>query len=226
MTSTLYVVATPIGNLSDCSVRVQECLAEVDLILAEDTRRIRKLLTHFGIEAKVRSYRDQNERRLTPELIEQMKHGQSMALVSDAGTPTISDPGYHLVRAAHESDIKVVPIPGACAAVAAVSASGLPTDRFVFLGFLPEKPGKRLSLVREYGELPATLIFYIAKWDIVRYLNEIRDTLSGSRRACLCRELTKQFEEITAGTLDELVEKVAGDTARGEYVLVIAGHEK
>jgi 16S rRNA (cytidine1402-2'-O)-methyltransferase len=218
---TLYLVATPIGNLADTTTRALRVLGEVDLIACEDTRHTRKLLTHFGINTKTISYHEHNERARAAELCALMASGTNIALVSDAGTPTISDPGYRLVRAAIEQHIRVVPVPGPAAFVAALIASGLPTDEFFFGGFLPPRTTARRARLAHLRTLPATLIFYEAPHRIAQTLADAREIL-GERAACVARELTKLHEEFARGRLSELAARFhAEQAARGEMVLVI-----
>ena len=221
----LYVVATPIGNLDDLSPRALLTLNEVSLIAAEDTRHSAKLLQHFGILTPVTAFHEHNEREKTAELITYVSKGKSIALISDAGTPLISDPGYRLVRAAHEAAIRVVPLPGACAAIAALSASGLPSDRFAFEGFPPVKSAARRvwldALVRE----PRTLIFYESPHRIIESLQDMRAVFGAERAAVYARELSKHFETVRYASLGELVEWVGADEnqQRGEIVVLVHG---
>ncbi|HEX8163277.1 MAG TPA: 16S rRNA (cytidine(1402)-2'-O)-methyltransferase [Pyrinomonadaceae bacterium] len=218
---TLYLVSTPIGNLEDVTRRALRLLAEVDLVACEDTRHTRKLLDHYGIKTKTVSYHEHNERERAAELASRLAAGLSVALVSDAGTPAVSDPGYRLVRAAIERGAPVVPVPGASAFVAALTASGLPTDEFFFGGFLPPRPAARRARLSQLRALPATLVFYEAPHRIADALRDARDAL-GEREAAVARELTKLHEEIARGRLSELIERFSGDhAARGEMVLVI-----
>ncbi|HEX5708720.1 MAG TPA: 16S rRNA (cytidine(1402)-2'-O)-methyltransferase [Pyrinomonadaceae bacterium] len=217
----LYVVATPIGNLEDITRRALRVLGEVDLVACEDTRRTRGLLEHFQLKTALLSYHEHNERARAEELIARLKRGQTIALVSDAGTPAISDPGFTLVRACVEAGIEVVPVPGASALVAALAASGLPTDEFYFGGFLPARAQARRARLAALRDIPATLVFYEAPHRIAHLLADAREVL-GERRAAVARELTKMHEEFARGTLSELVERFAGEgAARGEFVLVV-----
>jgi 16S rRNA (cytidine1402-2'-O)-methyltransferase len=218
---TLYLVATPIGNLEDVTRRALRVLAEVALVACEDTRRTRALLEHFGIKAKTVSYHEHNERERAAELAALLEGGASVAVVSDAGTPGVCDPGYRLVRAAIESGADVVPVPGASAFVAALTASGLPTDEFYFGGFLPPRTHARRQRLAEVRQLSATLVFYEAPHRIAHTLSDAREVL-GERRAAVARELTKIHEEIVRGRLSELAARFSGEhAARGEMVLVI-----
>jgi 16S rRNA (cytidine1402-2'-O)-methyltransferase len=220
-TGTLYLVSTPIGNLEDITRRALRVLAEVDLIACEDTRHTRKLLDAYGIRTKTISYHEHNERERAVELAARLADGTSIALVSDAGTPAVSDPGYRLVRAAIECSAPVVPVPGATAFVAALTASGLPTDEFFFGGFLPARSSARRARLTSLSALTCTLVFYEAPHRIAETLRDAREIL-GEREAVVARELTKLHEEIARGRLSELSEKFSGDhAARGEMVVVI-----
>lgn len=217
----LLIVGTPLGNLGDFPPRAAEALRSADLILCEDTRHTRKLLDHYGIKTKTISYHEHNERERAEELAARLAAGESIALVSDAGTPNISDPGFRLVRAATERGASVVPIPGATALVAALTASGLPTDEFYFGGFLPARTSARRAKLSQLRSLAATLIFYEAPHRISATLRDAREVL-GERDAAVARELTKLHEEIARGRLSELAEKFSGEhAARGEMVVII-----
>jgi len=223
MAGRLYIVSTPIGNLEDITQRALRILREVDLIACEDTRHTRKLLTHFGIETKTISYHEHNETDRAGELCEMLAAGKSIALVSDAGTPLISDPGFRIVSLAIEKGLKAVPVPGANAAVAALSAAGLPTDEFFFAGFLPARSGARVARLEQLQSLEATLIVYEAPHRIAATLRDAAEIL-GPRDAVVVRELTKLHEEFTRGTLNQLAETFTDkNKARGEIVLLIAG---
>jgi 16S rRNA (cytidine1402-2'-O)-methyltransferase len=219
---TLYLVATPIGNLEDVTQRALRVLGGADVIACEDTRHTRGLLERFSIRAKTVSYHEHNEQERAAELASMLESGASVALVSDAGTPGISDPGYRLVRAAIEVGASVVPVPGAAAFVAALVASGLPTDEFYFGGFLPPRTHARRTRLDALRALPATLVFYEAPHRIAQTLSDAREIL-GEREAAVARELTKVHEEIVRGRLGELAERFGAgrETARGEMVLVI-----
>jgi 16S rRNA (cytidine1402-2'-O)-methyltransferase len=221
----LYVVATPIGNLGDFSVRARETLQRCALIAAEDTRHTSVLLRHFGIATPLVSLHDHNERRRSPELVLRMSAGADVALVSDAGTPSISDPGYELVSASVEAGIQVIAIPGACAAVAALSVAALPAARFCFEGFLPARAAARREHLHSLAGEPRTLIFYESPHRIVEMLDDCRAALGPERRAALARELTKLHETVYRGTLAELAARAAAgaDFSRGEIVVIIAG---
>jgi 16S rRNA (cytidine1402-2'-O)-methyltransferase len=221
---TLYVVATPIGNLDDLSPRARAVLARTDVIAAEDTRHTRGLLSSISAESRLIAYHEHNEEQRVPELLARLAAGESVALVSDAGTPLISDPGWRLVRAAQEAGFTVVPVPGACAAIVALSASGLPTDRFVFEGFLPRRAGPRDERLAELARERRTLVFYEAVHRIAPTLAAVAAAFGGERRAALARELTKVHEQIAVGTLAELHARLDQDVPlRGEFVIVVAG---
>jgi 16S rRNA (cytidine1402-2'-O)-methyltransferase len=225
MDSGLYIVATPIGNLADMVPRAVETLQAADLIAAEDTRHSAPLLKHFSIETPMVAYHDHSDSS-APDVIERcIEGGGAVALISDAGTPLISDPGYRLVNLAHERGWRVVPIPGPSAVVAALSASGLPTDRFRFEGFLPAKPGARQARLQELSTESITLVFYEAPHRLQVSLESMRDAFGPERPVVLARELTKTFETILRGSLDELIERVREDSnqSRGEIVLLVAG---
>jgi 16S rRNA (cytidine1402-2'-O)-methyltransferase len=221
----LYVVATPIGNLGDLSTRAREVLAGVDCVAAEDTRHSGKLLKAYGINTPMLSLHEHNERDVVPRLLARLRDGEAVALVSDAGTPLISDPGYHLVKAAHAAGIRVVPIPGPSALLAALSAAGLPTDRFIFEGFLPAKSAARQQRLQALALEPRTLVFYESPHRLLECLQDMVSILGADRQACLARELTKLHETVLPMTLGELAGRVAGDTdqQRGESVLVVTG---
>lgn len=223
MAGTLFIVATPIGNLEDITQRALRVLREVDLIACEDTRHTRKLLNHFGINTRTISYHEHNERERTAELCELLESGKSVAVVSDAGTPLISDPGYRIVTAAIERSIAVVPVPGAAAFVAALMAAGLATDQFFFAGFLPARANARRAKFEELRTIPATLVFYEAPHRISAALRDAVEIL-GNRPAVVARELTKLHEEFGRGTLTELADRFSTtQPARGEIVLIISG---
>lgn len=221
----LYVVATPIGNLEDLSPRARKVLSEVDVVAAEDTRHSGALLDHFGIRTTLLSLHDHNEAERVEELIPRLKGGASVALISDAGTPLISDPGFHLVRAARQAGITVTPVPGASALVAALSVSGLPTDRFVFEGFLPPKPASRRERLQQLAVETRTLVFFESVHRLAESLSDLAAAFGGSRRAVLARELTKLHEGVRSAGLAELAAWAAEDphAGKGELVLVVAG---
>jgi 16S rRNA (cytidine1402-2'-O)-methyltransferase len=218
---TLYILATPIGNLEDMTFRAVRILREVDLIAAEDTRHTRKLLTHFGISKPLTSYFDHNKSIKGTVILEKLKNGISIALVSDAGTPCISDPGYQLVRDAVSAGVSVVPVPGACAAVAALSVSGLPTDSFVFEGFLPNREGKRrekLALLKDEKRL---LVLYEAPTRLMATLADIAE-IFGDRDVVVAREITKIYEELLRGRASTVLAALQGRQLKGEIVLLVA----
>ncbi len=226
-TATLYIVATPIGNLEDLSPRAARILSDVDLIAAEDTRTSRKLLMHFGIVTPMAALHEHNEREQAPKLLEQLRAGKSIALISDAGTPLISDPGYHLVRVARAAGIDVVPVPGPCAAITALSAAGLPSDRFAFEGFPPAKSATRRACFGRLAAEPRTLIFYESPHRIVDSLADMAAEFGPARAAVVARELTKKFETMRAGPLGVLADWIArAETPRqGEFVVLVHGAE-
>jgi 16S rRNA (cytidine1402-2'-O)-methyltransferase len=221
MAGTLYLIATPIGNLEDITHRAVRLLGEVDVIACEDTRHTKKLLNHYGINTRTISYHEHNERERSMELIERLKSGADVAVVSDAGTPGISDPGFRLARIAIDCDVQVVPVPGASALISALVASGLPTDEFFFGGFLPARSGARRARLAELRSLPATLVFYEGPHRIAATLKDAQEIL-GERQAVVARELTKMHEEIARGSLSELAARFSSpESARGEMVLII-----
>lgn len=221
----LHILSTPIGNLEDITFRAVRVLKEVGIIAAEDTRHTKRLLSHFDIHTPLTSYHDFNKEEKVPVLIERLKMGASVALVTDAGTPTISDPGYYLINAAINAGVGVSPVPGPTAVIAALSISGLPTDRFVFEGFFPRKKGarnKRLESLKSEGR---TLIFFESPHRIGSVLAEIRDVL-GERRVVIAREMTKVYEETLRGTLSEVIHAMNGRTIRGEITLIVEGDRR
>ncbi|MFH1825777.1 MAG: 16S rRNA (cytidine(1402)-2'-O)-methyltransferase [bacterium] len=219
---TLFVVATPIGNLEDITFRAVRILCEVDLIAAEDTRQTKILLTRYNINTPMTSYHKFNINRKTEELMHLLQQGKNIGLVSDAGTPGISDPGYELVKAAAEAGIKVEPIPGPSAAITALAVSGLPTDKFVFEGFLPKKPGKKRKALESLRNDPRTVIIYESPYRLIKTLGDIR-TVLGERQVVVGRELTKKFEEIVRGNAGEVMEKFKDRKVKGEVVVVVSG---
>ncbi|AYN27779.1 MULTISPECIES: 16S rRNA (cytidine(1402)-2'-O)-methyltransferase [Buttiauxella] len=223
--STLYIVPTPIGNLGDITQRALTVLQSVDLIAAEDTRHTGLLLQHFAINARLFALHDHNEQQKSETLLAKLKEGQSIALVSDAGTPLINDPGYHLVRTCREAGIRVVPLPGPCAAIAALSAAGLPSDRFCYEGFLPAKSKGRRDALKAIEQEPRTLIFYESTHRLLDSLDDICAVLGESRYVVLARELTKTWESIHGAPIGELAAWVKEDENRrkGEMVLIVEG---
>jgi 16S rRNA (cytidine1402-2'-O)-methyltransferase len=220
----LYVIGTPLGNLEDLSARARRVLAEVDLIAAEDTRRTRGLLSSIGLNRPLIAYHEHNEARRTASLVAELQSGKSIALVSDAGTPLISDPGYRLVSAALAADVHAVSVPGPSAVTAALSISGLPAERFVFEGFLPRRTGARRERLEALRSEPRTLVFFEAVHRIVATLADLVEVFGAERRAALARELTKVHESLVSGTLAEIGAGLgAGIPLKGEFVLVVAG---
>lgn len=227
MSGKLFIVATPIGNLEDLTPRARQTLAEVDLIAAEDTRHTGRLLSHFGIKTRLLALHDHNEEQLVSKLIATLQSGQSIALVSDAGTPLVSDPGYRLVQAAHAGGIAVSPIPGPSAVTAALSVSGLPTDRFCFEGFLPAKKAARRNALEMLSRETRTLVFYESVHRIADVLADLCDAFGGERAAFVGRELTKMHEQCVQDTLGSLQDRIADGSivGKGEFVIVVAGSD-
>ncbi|WP_257288572.1 16S rRNA (cytidine(1402)-2'-O)-methyltransferase [Endozoicomonas sp. SESOKO2] len=226
--STLFVVSTPIGNLDDMAPRAIEVLKQVSVIAAEDTRHSRKLLNHFGVETPMIPCHEHNERHQAEVLLARLRQGDSVALISDAGTPLISDPGFVLVRMVREQGIKVAPVPGACALVAALSVSGLPTDRFYFEGFLPAKSSGRKKRLEALGSMMNTWAVYESTHRILDSLADFKEVLGGDRYIVLAREMTKTFETVLAGKV-EAVEKILledSNQCRGEFVVLVEGAEE
>lgn len=221
----LHVVATPIGNLGDLSSRALETLKSVDLVCAEDTRHTAQLLSHFGVRAPLWALHEHNEAQQAEQVIAKLREGAQVALVSDAGTPLVSDPGFRLVRAAREAGIEVTPVPGACAAIAALSVAGLPSDRFAFEGFLPQKSSARQAALRELAGERRTLMFYESSHRIRECLADMAEAFGGERRAVLARELTKKFETVIDGSLAQLAQALDADEnqRRGEFVVIVEG---
>lgn len=222
MSGVLYIVATPIGNLGDISHRAEEILRSVDLVAAEDTRHSKQLLSHLGIKAQLLSYHQHNEQKRSAELLEKLDDGKSIALISDAGTPLISDPGYTLVSEARKAGFSVTPIPGACSITTALSASGLPTDQFSFVGFLPTKDKERLQRLSALLELPGTLVLLESTHRIRRLLQQI-DSLFGERRVVVAKELTKAHERFFSGSASDILAQLETDERllKGEFVVLI-----
>ncbi len=224
--ATLYIVPTPIGNLNDITHRALEVLSNVDLIAAEDTRHSGKLLSHFNIQTRTFALHDHNEQHKAQQLVDTLLSGQSIALISDAGTPLISDPGYHVVAKCRQAGVKVVPLPGACALITALSASGLPSDNFSFEGFLPAKSKARKDKVTEIAKASRTCIFYESPHRILDSLQDMLEVLGPEREVVIARELTKTFETIQGMPLGELLDWVKADEnqQRGEIVLLVHGY--
>ncbi|MCR9137059.1 MAG: 16S rRNA (cytidine(1402)-2'-O)-methyltransferase [Alphaproteobacteria bacterium] len=221
--SALYLVATPIGNLSDMTIRGLETLAAADILACEDTRVTRVLLSRFGIQSRPFAYHEHNANRAGPTLLDALAEGKSVALVSDAGTPLISDPGFRLVEQAVEAGIRIIPIPGASAPMAALVASGLPSDSFFFAGFLPNRDKARQDRLSRLSGVPATLLFFESPRRLQKSLHACCDQLGPDRRAAVCREMTKRYEEVRRGSLRDLAQHFDGrDNLKGEIVLAIA----
>lgn len=221
----LYIVSTPIGNLEDITLRALRIFKEVGMIAAEDTRRTRKLLTHYQISKHLVSYHDHNKIRQGEVIVKKLNDGLDVALVSDAGTPGISDPSYYLINLALKDDIDIEPIPGPTAAITALSVSGLPTDKFVFEGFLPRKKGKRKSRLEQLTHEERTIILYESPYRIHRLLEEILSVM-GNRKIVVAREITKKYEEIIRGELKDIIEQISGKTLKGEITIIIKGKEE
>ena len=221
----LYVVATPIGNLEDITLRALEILATVDVIAAEDTRRTRVLMSRYSLDKPLLSLQEHNEEQKAPQLVERLCAGESIALVSDAGTPLLSDPGFRLVRLAAEAGIEVVAVPGPSSITAALSISGLPTDRFTFEGFLPSRHAARMKRLATLKSEPRTLVFFESSHRIQESLDDLAEVFGSERAVALCREMTKQFETVLRGSLEEVGRRVNSDQnqRKGEFVLVVAG---
>lgn len=226
--ATLYIVATPIGNLGDITLRAIDTLKLVDLVAAEDTRHSGLLLQHLGIQAKLYPLHDHNEQQKAQHLIDRLKSGISIALISDAGTPLINDPGYHLVKACHEQSIRVVPIPGACAAITALCVSGLPTDRFCYEGFLPAKSKARIDYLNQLMEETRTLVFYESTHRIIDSLQDMLQVFGTQRSLVLAKELTKSWETVIQKPIVQVINWLQEDDNRqkGEFVLIVEGYHK
>ena len=228
MTGTLFIVATPIGNLDDISFRAVEILKSVDLVLAEDTRHSKKLLKHLNIAKPIRAFHEHNEREKMKAIIGELHSGKSIALISDAGTPLISDPGYFLVAQAKKEGLRVVPIPGPSALITALSASGLASDSFTFLGFLPSKKTARIKLLKTLLNKTGTSIFYESPKRILATLTDMHTIFGGSREVCLAKELTKVFETIQTDSIPNLIRYLTADenNQKGEFVILISANDK
>ena len=228
MTGTLFIVATPIGNLDDITFRAIETLKSVDLVLAEDTRHSQKILNHFDIKTPISAFHDYNEREKCTTVIDKLKQGVSIALISDAGTPLISDPGYVLVSAAKKNSVNVVPIPGPSALIAALSASGVPSDSFSFFGFLPSKQNARIKTLKTFISRPETIIIYESPKRILAALKDMLFVFGKEREICLAKELTKTFETILTTNIPSLIDYINADPnhQKGEFVLLISSTAK
>jgi 16S rRNA (cytidine1402-2'-O)-methyltransferase len=228
MTGTLFIVATPIGNLDDITFRAVETLKSVDLVLAEDTRHSQKILNHFDIKTPISAFHDYNEREKCATVIDKLKQGESIALISDAGTPLISDPGYVLVTVAKKNSVNVVPIPGPSALIAALSASGIPSDCFSFFGFLPSKQNARIKILKTFVSRPETIIVYESPKRILATLTDMLFVFGEAREVCLAKELTKTFETILTTNIASLIDYITSDLShqKGEFVLLISSSGK
>ncbi len=221
-TGTLYILATPIGNLGDISQRALEILRSCDIVACEDTRNTGALLGKFGIKKRMFVNEDSREKAVVPALAEKLKSGLNVALVSDAGTPCVSDPGFRIVRECRKTGVKVVPIPGACAFISALSASGLPSDSFLFSGFLPAKTSARRNFFEKYKDFPHTLIFYESPYRIDKFLSEALEIFGGERVVCVAKEITKIHERFFVGKLSCVKSEVEKSALKGEFVVMIA----
>ncbi len=217
----LYVVSTPIGNLGDMTFRGIEILKEVDLILSEDTRETDKILQKWNIKTPQISYREENHERIMPKILESLAKGDTLALVSDSGTPVISDPGFRLVRELRNANTPIISIPGPSAGIAALSVSGLPSDNFIFLGFLPKKSSQRTQILLKYGTLPATMVIYESPYRVKKLLKEVQESL-GNRTVCLAKDLTKRYEDVKVGKLEKILEEKDKIKEKGEYVILVS----
>lgn len=225
--SKLYIVATPIGNLSDITLRAIETLKQVDLILCEDTRVSKTLLDRYDISTKVSSYHQHSGTGKIDSLLEKLKTGIDLALITDAGTPGISDPGNLLIAEVLKKigdDCEIIPIPGPSAVISALSISGLPTDKFLFLGFIPHKKGRE-TLFKRIASSPETIVFYESTHRIMKTMQSLSELLDNERRVAVCRELTKKFETIYRGNINQVLEKIKNDTTKGEFVVIVDGHK-
>ena len=220
--ATLYIVATPIGNLSDISERALQTLRDCDIVACEDTRVTGTLLKRFGISKEMFVYEDSRERNAAPILLEKLKSGLNIALVSDAGTPCISDPGFRIARACRAEGIKVVPIPGPCAFAAALSASGLPSDSFLFVGFLSAKTAARRNFFEKHADFGHTLIFYESPYRILKFIDDALDVFGGDRVVCVAKEITKLHERFFTGKLSDVALQIKNSSTKGEFVVLIA----
>jgi len=217
----LYLIATPIGNLADLSLRAKLTLKVCDLIACEDTRVTAKLLAHIGVKAPTTSYREENERRKATELADRIESGEKIGLLSDAGFPAISDPGFRLVRECRRRKLPVVPVPGPNAAITALSVSGLPTDKFLYLGFLPSKSAGRCKVLQQWKDFPGSLVIYESKYRVVKTLADMENILGPDRNLCIAREITKIHETFYVGKISDLKTSFAEKSIKGEFVLVV-----
>lgn len=222
----LYVVSTPIGNMSDITLRALDTLKSVDLVVCEDTRRTRGLLSHYRISKPLLSFNDVNKESRTPGILAKLTSGQSLALVSDAGTPAVSDPGFYLVRAAIAQGVGVVPVPGPSAILASLVVSGLATDRFLFVGFLPRRQGRREKTIRSFAAERGTIILYEAANRLAKTLSGLARVLGSDRQLVVARELTKRFEQVVRTDLGSWEETLASVTLKGEFVVLVSGNKK
>ena len=216
----LYIISTPIGNISDITLRAIEKLKEVDIVLSEDTRETDKIFKKYEINKPQVSYRDQNHDRIFPKIVEYLDNGLNLALVSDSGTPLISDPGYKLVRDLIKRDFEIVSIPGPCAAISSLVSSGFPTDKFCFIGFLPRSSNDRANILKKYGNLDCTLIIYESPFRVEKLLLEVKENL-GNRYVCLSQEITKLHEKISRGYVDCIYEEIRGKKLKGEFIVLV-----
>jgi 16S rRNA (cytidine1402-2'-O)-methyltransferase len=221
----LYVVSTPIGNLEDITLRALRVLKEADFVASEDTRHTGLLLQHYEIKARFISFHEFNKLQRTPELLEMLRQGKTIALTSDAGTPGISDPGFYLIRAAIDKGFRVFPVPGASALLSALVVSGLPSDHFVFEGFLPRRDGRKMKRLKALAGQERTVVFFESPHRVLKTLAQLQETL-GDRRMVLARELTKKFEEVLRGRISEVIAQLTGKVVRGEIALIVAGREE
>ena len=217
----LFLVATPIGNLGDISLRAKETLAECNLIACEDTRVTAKLLSHLGVKVPTTSYREENERRKAPELADRIEHGERIGLVSDAGFPAISDPGFRVVRECRRRNLPVVPVPGPNAAITALAVSGLPTDKFLYLGFLPNKSAGRCRVLEQWNDFPGSLVIYESKYRVAKALADIENVFGPARIICIAREITKMHETFYIGKITDFTIPFAEKKVKGEFVFVV-----
>lgn len=217
----LNLIATPIGNLDDLSVRAKETLVSCDLIACEDTRITARLLAHIGVKIPTTSYREENERRKAPELADRIERGEKIGLVSDAGFPAISDPGFRLVRECRRRKLPVVPIPGPNAAITALAASGMPTDKFLYLGFLPSKSAGRRKVLKQWKDFSGSLIIYESKYRVTKALADMENVLGSDRKLCIAREITKIHETFHVGEISDLKTSFAEKSGKGEFVFVV-----